>query len=227
MDHSRRRVLRALAQASIAVSDFSATMHAATEGDEGAVVYRSMSGADNAPLLVDHDAYAFLKNPPTDKMEPYFKNVSELSDTVCTLMSSMPSEKPAPKLVGTINEESPNWFGYEMCVTAIGNIKEIQNSLAYESGDGCPVCMEPLMQGSQFTTVCGHKFCTTCWNGWKAELVNRILTCPLCRQSQPGAERDDRGDDEVFFRSRGHVMIDFEDEVLFRGRVDSEEPVYR
>ena len=106
MDHSRRRVLRALAQASIAVSDFSATMHAATEGDEGAVVYRSMSGADNAPLI-DHDAYAFLKNPPADKMGPYFKNVSELADTVCTLMSSMPSEKPAPKLVGTINEESP------------------------------------------------------------------------------------------------------------------------
>jgi len=92
MDHSRRRVLRALAQANIAVSDFSATMHAATEGDEGAVVYRSMSGADNAPLLVDHAAYAFLKNPPADKMGPYFKNVSELADTVCTLMSSMPSE---------------------------------------------------------------------------------------------------------------------------------------
>ena len=167
MEDSRRRiVLRALAQATSVVSDFSTTMHAATEGDEGAAVYRSLGAADDTPPPVDADAYAFLKNPPAHKIEPYFKNVSDLADTVCTLMSSIPSEKPVPNLVGTINEESPHWLGYEMCVTAIGNVNRLQDSLAYESGDGCPVCMEPLVQGAQFTTVCGHKFCTICWDGW-------------------------------------------------------------
>ena len=186
MESYRGKVLRALVKASIAISDFSITMQAATEGDEKALAYRSLDATTNAPPL-DADTYSFLKNPPVDKMGAYFENVSELTDTVCTLKSSMPSDKSVPNLVGTIDEASGNWLGYEMCVSALHNIKMLQDSLADDSGDGCPICLEQFVGSALSTTICGHKFCTTCWEGWKAELNGRILTCPLCRKGQPAS----------------------------------------
>ena len=89
--------------------------------------------------------------------------------------------------------------------------------------------MEPLVQGAQFTTVCGHKFCTTCWDGWKAELVNRILTCPLCRKGQPVAGRDGRvvaysQDDGVFLRT---LLLSVDRDGRVVDSSEDDEPVYR
>ena len=250
MDESCRRVvLRALAQASIAVSEFSTTMRAASDGDEGAVVYRSLSSAPTDAPPLDADAYGFLKNPPPHKIEEYFKNVENLADTVCALKSSIPSDKTPPDLINTIDEASTNWLGYEMCVTALGNVKKLQDSLADDSGDGCPICMEQFVEGAQFTTVCGHKFCSTCWDGWKAELIGRILTCPLCRKGQPvtgynpsmlqlgppsthGGAADSSvalGDAFLMF---GRRRDDFDDNQTLhdqplQAHYDDEEPVYR
>jgi hypothetical protein len=92
--------------------------------------------------------------------------------------------------------------------TTLGNVKTLQDSLADESDDGCPVCLEPFVEGAHFTTVCGHKFCTTCWDDWKKELVDRIPTCPLCRKGQPVA-------------SYGPSMLQADDPSVYGGVADS------
>lgn len=225
MESRRSNVLRALAQVSNAVSDFSSTMQAATEGDEGAVAYRSLGATTNAPS-VDAETYYFLKNPPVNKMGEYYKNVSDLLETVCTLKSSMPSDKLVPNLVSMIDETSSHWFGFEMCVTALGNVKILQNSLAEDSGDGCPICLEQFVEGAHFTTICNHKFCTTCWDGWKKELLCRTLTCPLCRKGQPVALYDHPSMPQIGTPSFHHRSMLVNDHVVYDAD-DAEMPVYR
>lgn len=79
-----------------------------------------------------------------------------------------------------------------------------------DDGDDCPICLDSLIQSydwsyetsswkdDRVTTVCKHRFCTTCWNShiernsrysgwWRADgngdrVVQRVhVCCPMCR----------------------------------------------
>ena len=41
----------------------------------------------------------------------------------------------------------------------------------------CPICMEKI-EGSSSSTICGHKFCTSCF----VKSVLRKNSCPMCRE---------------------------------------------
>ena len=190
MGSRRHSIISTLADLSMTIETFTSNMRAASDGDNGATAYRSLGSAPGGAEPTDIGAYEFLKNPPPEKIKEYYENVSNLVNKICMLKSSISSDKTVPNLDDEINLESQYWFGYEMCMTALGNIEKLKASLADDSGDGCPICMEQSVKDAQFTTVCGHKFCNPCWDAWKMALIHRTLTCPLCRKEQPRSEYD-------------------------------------
>lgn len=72
-------------------------------------------------------------------------------------------------------------------------------------GTGCPICWEPMLEGSQTNnTSCDHKFHSSCLERW----FERHNTCPVCRTElfELEEEAEDLFGQEYFFRFRNLAL---------------------
>ena len=64
--------------------------------------------------------------------------------------------------------------------------KYTENRLNASSGTDCAICYEvPLLKHISITS-CGHSFCSSCFDHWEEQCVQRAkTTCPSCRAEKP------------------------------------------
>merc|ERR1711964_522129 len=55
------------------------------------------------------------------------------------------------------------------------------NVKVFKAGEPCTICLDPVVEGNECVTKCGHQFHSTCIQRWAQGFSKMDVPCPNCR----------------------------------------------